>query len=714
MEIRLFWTFGFYRPPIFFCRSTDLANIFAGLDGRIPVLTVAKGGLEEWIGLLVLAKSSFDLEPLFCYNREPRFSQMSEQEPIKSPPPFALWVAVMGVTCFACYLGNWYLYFGGGKISLMWPAAGVAMAFFVRYGWKITPAVLFGHLVIWTFIPPSRETWPIILIPFTYTLEAWFIGAWGYCNRKSVVSGAPGMWPVAWSYLGAPILCCLPCSLITTISFTMTGRFPSDSMVMSFVLIVMAHIHGVVTFGTLTLHLLDGDFNVPDVKKSPGGIIVGLAALLVMTLAFTGKFDGILSATSAIYLPFPLLVMAAVWLPPAPISVLIALWCVLSTALTSLGLGPFEMKSLSTEEIMNPAELGLYNIVMASVAYLVSAGSSSLQRQLNLNEVALNAAGIGLWEWEAGRGFSWVQGRSTNDYLCEKMTGLSDVEALRALGGGNAGSMTVDDSWRTRIQEGDLTNDGEVHGLLLESVGKVLQRGQDHQPIKAIGLIQDLSALQKADEALVALGYQKAKLRALQAKLNPHFLFNSLNVIRALVHIDTKTAHEAITSLAGLLRSSLRTTESSLIDLKEELENIRAFLHLAGLRFGSRLESRIRVPADLLATRVPPMLLLNLVENAMTHGIGNCEEGGMISLTASHTTDEVRISVRNTGTLSASAIRGTGIRDALQRLELLYAGKARFSLSQADARTVTADVFLPIPQPRPHEFETSLHHVAHH
>jgi len=134
-------------------------------------------------------------------------------------------------------------------------------------------------------------------------------------------------------------------------------------------LIVMAHAHGIMAFGTLGIHLLQHDFNFADIKKSWNGVLAGIAALVVMGLAFVGVFDQFISPSSSIFLPFPLLVMAAVWLPPAPISLLVALWCVLSTALVCYGQGPFVVGALEGQSV-NPAEIALYNMVMASVAYL--------------------------------------------------------------------------------------------------------------------------------------------------------------------------------------------------------------------------------------------------------------------------------------------------------------------------------------------------------
>jgi LytS/YehU family sensor histidine kinase len=133
-----------------------------------------------------------------------------------------------------------------------------------------------------------------------------------------------------------------------------------------------------------------------------------------------------------------------------------------------------------------------------------------------------------------------------------------------------------------------------------------------------------------------------------------------------------------------------------LIGLREELEQIEVLLRLARLRYHDRLQTRIQVPDHLLEVLVPPMLLFNLVENAITHGIGSLELGGMITISAGSSQEQVRISIRNSGTLDGKATRGNGTQDALQRLEMLFGGTAKFSLSQMDEKTVSADVDLPL------------------
>src|SRR5690606_34026405 len=114
----------------------------------------------------------------------------------------------------------------------------------------------------------------------------------------------------------------------------------------------------------------------------------------------------------------------------------------------------------------------------------------------------------------------------------------------------------------------------------------VTSRGRDGNVLEAIGLLQDLSAVRKAEDALIALGHQRAILKSLQTRLNPHFLFNALNAIRALVYIDPNQASEAINTLSRLLRTNLRNVERPLIRLDEEIRLVSDLLSISSIRFG--------------------------------------------------------------------------------------------------------------------------------
>lgn len=490
----------------------------------------------------------------------------TERDSLKSPFTLSQWLLVAVGTGLSGIPVWWYLQAGGRPVSPFWITAGVSMAFFVRYGWRAAPAVITGHLALGWLTAPDGPMWATFGLAVIFTAEAWLVSVAAYQNRRMTA---------AWRYLVAAVLCAAPCALLAATVLTYSGGIPADSAGNAALLIALSHALGIVAFGGLTLHLLQRDFNPAELKRERKGALAGIAALALAGLAFHGFSNGFLAASSAILLPLPLLVVAAFRLPPAPVSLLAALWCVSSVALAYYGKGPFVADAAG----MNFTELGVYNIVIASVIQLVAAGSSGLR---------------------------------------------------------------------------------------------------------------------KAEAITLARGYQKAKLHSLQANLSPHFLFNTLNVIRALVYADPAKADHAITSLAGLLRRSLRTSEVSLIGLREELEQIEVLLRLARLRYHDRLQTRIQVPDHLLEVLVPPMLLFNLVENAITHGIGSLELGGMITISAGSSQEQVRISIRNSGTLDGKATRGNGTQDALQRLEMLFGGTAKFSLSQMDEKTVSADVDLPL------------------
>lgn len=562
------------------------------------------------------------------------------------------------------------------------------MGFLVCYGWRSISPLVVGTLVIWYLDPRGRYDWlglSMSLLAIAVVWGASLLVNW-ILNRKR--DHGSDMQAVVFSHLGVPILTMMPYAWVRAKMLVEFGNISEFAFWPMFLQTLVNSVLGMLVIGGLVIHLVRGDFKFLNLRREARGFFTGILALGLMTLAFVGWFDIHLSTYLAVFLPFPLLVITAVWLAPASTSAFGVLWCILSVKLSTLGYGPFVVAS--HEEMVNATiELGLYNIVIAAVLYFLSTGSSRLTRQLNLNGIAWSVAGIETWEWDRHRGFSSLKGQPVGDYLQKVTTGLTDHEALRRLQGTASESTSIDDAWGSEILK-DSSED-----VIFRSAGRILQRGYDDQPTQAIGLLQDLTVEKKAVAALIEFGQQKMQIRNLQAKLQPHFLFNSLNVIRALVHIDKNKADEAISSLSELLRCSLRTSDALFARLDEEMVPVRAFLQLAQLRFGKRLKTQIQVPHDLLDVSIPPMMLLNLVENAITHGIGNVAKGGIVTIEASVTAGQVRISVRNTGTLSKDFAIGIGTQDAKQRLELLFGDQAHFTLWQMNASTVAADLVFP-------------------
>ncbi len=170
----------------------------------------------------------------------------------------------------------------------------------------------------------------------------------------------------------------------------------------------------------------------------------------------------------------------------------------------------------------------------------------------------------------------------------------------------------------------------------------------------------------------------RSRIRALQARIRPHFLFNSLNTVASLTRSDPARAEEAIEDLADLFRISLSEARAQ-ITLREELEVARIYQRIEQLRLGDRLQVRWKV-ADLPSQAMVPSLMLQpLLENAIGHGIEPLPEGGTVTVTGRTEGDEIVIEIANPVSATARAVR-SGNRMALdnirQRLDLAFAGRA--------------------------------------
>jgi hypothetical protein len=191
-----------------------------------------------------------------------------------------------------------------------------------------------------------------------------------------------------------------------------------------------------------------------------------------------------------------------------------------------------------------------------------------------------------------------------------------------------------------------------------------------------------------------------AELRALRGQLNPHFLFNALNVVRRLAATDPSRTRQAITQLAGLLRDTLNGSEEPAIKLSAELRQVDAYLQLEKLRFEERLQLEWRVPPAAMARPVPPFAVLTLVENAMKHGIAARIAGGKLEVEAVAEADVTVIRVLNTGVLPDDPRTGrVGMQNLRERLRLLYGDKASLELGAADAERVVAELRVPAAWP---------------
>lgn len=209
------------------------------------------------------------------------------------------------------------------------------------------------------------------------------------------------------------------------------------------------------------------------------------------------------------------------------------------------------------------------------------------------------------------------------------------------------------------------------------------------------------------EQLRLAASVKEAELRALKSQLNPHFLFNSLNSLRALIDEDAPRARESVTRLANMLRYSLQSGQLETVPLEDEVRIVEDYLALELIRHEHRLRVRWNLDDAVRTLPVPPMLLQTLVENAVKYGISTRREGGEIVIAAALDGEALHIRVSNPGDLtvppSAAAAKagsstGVGLRNTAERLQLLFGDRARLSLAAEPAGCVTAHVLIPCRQ----------------
>ncbi|MCC3160767.1 histidine kinase [Hymenobacter sp. 15J16-1T3B] len=204
------------------------------------------------------------------------------------------------------------------------------------------------------------------------------------------------------------------------------------------------------------------------------------------------------------------------------------------------------------------------------------------------------------------------------------------------------------------------------------------------------------------DKWKLAAAVREAEMQTLKAQINPHFLFNGLNNIRALIGEDPERARYMLSHLSELLRYAIQLNRTEQVPLGRELAVVRDYLQLESLQLEERLRYTLDVPADCLAVSVPPMLVQVLVENAVKHGLAPRPAGGTLHVQARCAPPELLLTVENTGQLSPDTAAprpdgtGTGLRNVRERLRLLFGPQATLHLEQADADTVRATVRLPL------------------
>jgi hypothetical protein len=191
----------------------------------------------------------------------------------------------------------------------------------------------------------------------------------------------------------------------------------------------------------------------------------------------------------------------------------------------------------------------------------------------------------------------------------------------------------------------------------------------------------------------------RAQIRALQAQIRPHFLFNTLNVLSNLIHTDPKKAEDLTEELATVFRYTLDATRTEWVSLEDELRFVTSYLQIEKARFEGRLGFLIDLEPQTESVRIPPMILQPVVENAVRHGIASRIEGGIVRLSARLSAGRLELVVEDSGsglkTEETSERRGIGLKNVRDRLQHIYRDDAMLRLSALEPTGTRVTLTLP-------------------
>ena len=198
-------------------------------------------------------------------------------------------------------------------------------------------------------------------------------------------------------------------------------------------------------------------------------------------------------------------------------------------------------------------------------------------------------------------------------------------------------------------------------------------------------------------ETQLAVSFKEAQLDNLSAQLNPHFLFNSLNTIKALIAADPFSARRGIDLLGELLRSGLYQSQSKFTSLGSEMSLVKDYLELEKMRMEDRLQYKIELDETLLSVAIPRMCIQILVENAVKHGISGQKDGGLITIIIAERDNCIQIRVCNPGSLvKTNTLPGIGLKNLKERISMMYHGNASFELTEGNNGFVCAELNFPL------------------
>jgi signal transduction histidine kinase len=249
----------------------------------------------------------------------------------------------------------------------------------------------------------------------------------------------------------------------------------------------------------------------------------------------------------------------------------------------------------------------------------------------------------------------------------------------------------------TVIRMGDSLVDLAILWVLASAVIKAMYKGRIQAEVKAA------QATENAESEALKRQVVEARMAAMQAQVEPHFLFNTLASIDHLIEVDPPTASKMQKNLIALLRASMPTmreanANGAVRDLGRELAVIKPYLEILQMRMEERLQTEIDVPEGLMSAEFPPMMIQGLVENAIKHGLEPKAEGGKLTVKAEILHGKLAVTVADTGLgfgRAATSGTGVGLANIRERLQLLHGNRASVTVTENQPSGTVVTITVP-------------------
>jgi len=622
-----------------------------------------------------------------------------ESQPV-GIPQFVFQIAWLTTAIFMmAQAGAWFDKNSPGIVSPVWPAAGLALAAALIYGLdRVIPAIYLGTLAS-NFLSGD----PMLNIyagPFGNVFET-VIGYWLIIRWAKIDTTLPGLQDFVKFVAAACVLGPLVAAISSAIILAVDGRMATSQLGVGIFGKWQAHAFGTLVFGPFFLFALRRQDFRP--LSTPGRYALLGCSVLLWALV------GLLLGSRSIDPPTAVLLLGSALL----LAVLVSLLFGLRTATLFQAMFVFLVPALAVIFQRQSKEIFLIlhshdrQFLLNGLAFFSSLGCLLLAAfrdelaSLNVKfSLALEAADLCVWEWSpAGwccRAATWHQkfglpaDQIVSDRAFRELVHPADLEGFEQSFGALAAlpDSRWDHTYRLRATNG--------RWIWVHSHGQPIRRTADDTLAMVAGVTRDITEERDALQSRISAIEIDAELKTLRSQLNPHFLFNALNSVRALIGRHDDQARKMITSLGNLLRELLINRDGKLQVVARELQMVRDYLEVEAIRFGDRLRFDNECEPGVAAQRLPGMLVLTMVENAVKHGISKLDEGGEINIVITHdiVANALVVTVVNDGHL-VSGPGGFGLANCRRRITLVSEGKGTLDVREIEGPRVEARATLP-------------------